>query len=399
MNKLNRRHFIQNILTGTFTLPLLGQSSCSWLPQNEEEVLWVNPIVKYKVVSETGKVMSGGHEVPARPDGMTCIWSEKGNYLLIRNQEIEASTDTASPIPEKSYDPLAPGSVTILELDKNLKVVNERFAVVGTSRNCSGGKTPWNTWLTCEETHQTPETNSNVSKRHGYVFEVDPKKKLLENAVPIREMGRFLHEACAVHEASGYVYMTEDQGDGCFYRYRPKTPGKLHDGGTLEALKLDGKRVSWIPLLNPDPDKDNLRITARGMGAAVFVRGEGMAVLNDDIYFSCSSGGKKGLGQIFVYNHAENTLELLYESTSEDFLQNPDNLTFNQYGDLIIGEDTDPTSRLLGMTADKKFYEIAASNSSEWAGVCFSPDNKYLFANLLQTGETVAFEVPWEKLR
>lgn len=395
---INRRDFIQNVLKGSFALPLLSHTSCSWLRQKQEEVLWVNSKVKHKVVSEVGREMEGGHEVPARPDGMTCIMNERGNYLLIRNHEIEASKDTESVLPKESYDPRAPGSVTTLELDHQLKVVEEKFAVVGTSRNCSGGVTPWNTWLTCEETHQTPETNNNVSKRHGYVFEVDPKKSLKENAVPIPAMGRFLHEACGVHEASGFVYMTEDQGDGCFYRFKPTTRRKLRDGGELQALRVDGKRASWITLMNPDPDQDDLRITAQKLGATPFVRGEGIAVLKDEIYFSCTTGGKEYLGQIFVYNHGTETLELLYEATSADFLQNPDYLTFNKYGDLIICEDSDRTSRLLVMTPEKKFYEIAASSESEWAGVCFSPDHKFLFANLQQSGETIAFEIPWESL-
>ena len=380
-------------------LPLFSPSSCSMFPQKQEEFVWVNPMVKHTMLSESGSEMSDGHEVPARPDGMTCIFNERGNYLLIRNHEIEASNGTTCDIPKEAYDPRAPGSVTTVELDFNLKVLKEKYAVVGTSRNCIGGKTPWNTWLSCEETHQTPETNPNVSKRHGYVFEIDPKKSLKENAVPIPQMGRFLHEACGVHEASGFVYMTEDQRDGCFYRYKPTVKGKLHEGGELQALRVDGTKASWITLMKPDSDKDDLRITAAKMGATSFVRGEGIAVHGDEIYFSCTSGGKAKLGQIFVYDHSAETCELLYESSSDQFLDHPDNLAFNKYGDLIICEDAERSCRILGLTPEMKFYEIAASNAGEWAGVCISPDHKYLFANLLQTGQTYAFQVPWDQIR
>ncbi len=55
-------------------------------------------------------------------------------------------------------------------------------------------------------------------------------------------MGRFNHEAVAVDPISGIVYLTEDMGDGCFYRYIPNTPGKLLNGGKLQALAIVGQK-------------------------------------------------------------------------------------------------------------------------------------------------------------
>jgi secreted PhoX family phosphatase len=44
------------------------------------------------------------------------------------------------------------------------------------------------------------------------------EKIRLVNPVPIKAIGRFNHEAVAVDPSTGIVYITEDRGDGIFYR-------------------------------------------------------------------------------------------------------------------------------------------------------------------------------------
>ena len=51
-------------------------------------------------------------------------------------------------------------------------------------------------------------------------------------------MGTFSHEAAAVDPVLGHVYLTEDKGDGRFYRFTPTAAGDL-TSGLLEVARVD----------------------------------------------------------------------------------------------------------------------------------------------------------------
>ena len=127
-----------------------------------------------------------------------------------------------------------------------------------------------------------------ISKDHGYVSEVPA------NAIPIKAMGRFNHEAACVDPRTGIVYMTEDRNDSLIYRYIPNQKANLQSGGRLQALvitqqpKFDTRNwhsgsmplnqemaVEWIELDHPESPDDDLRLRGFNLGAALFARGGG----------------------------------------------------------------------------------------------------------------------------
>jgi len=377
----------------------------------------------YKIISQQGEVMSDGHKVLGYHDGMGCFSGPNDEIILVRNHEVPLYFpfgNEPSPSPDFAYDKESSGGTTTIWLDDKLQVIKQHLSLTGTILNCGGGKTPWNTWISSEEVSKGFGGGWNMGKRHGYNFEVDPLKPL-QQAVPLKAMGRFRHEAVAIDEDSGIVYQTQDSTKGCFYRFIPNVKQKLDQGGVLQALKFDDSRIlhtsksplelnkkypcQWVTIDEPDPEDDNVHKQAQAKGAAIFVRGEGIAVHTDGIYFACTSGGRNQVGQFFRYisnnEICGGTIELLFEAKKDSILENPDNITLNQWGDLIVCEDNSLDIQcLVGITPQGKIYHIASNSQSEWAGACFSPDGKILFANIQKgPGMTIAIQGDWTKLR
>ena len=95
--------------------------------------------------------------------------------FLVRNHEVGVAADPASSTrasvdPAFVYDATRDGGTSTLRVDERGRLEEEYVSLAGTSTNCAGGRTPWGTWLTCEETESPGPTGIT----HGWVFEVDP---------------------------------------------------------------------------------------------------------------------------------------------------------------------------------------------------------------------------------
>ena len=410
----------------------------------------------YTLVSETGGTMSDGFFRPGRPDGMACFAhpDSADKCILMRNHENWKNTPTGSPFGKGAelldrvsdsqlYDRKADGSpffggVTKLVYDlKHKKMERDFLVLTGTAANCAGGRTPWGSWLSCEEEVLTAGKESG--KYHGFVFENPSSATGLIDAVPLKAMGRFAHEAAAVDPESGIVYMTEDDRSGLIYRFIPDVRGDLARGGKLQALAIRGWKsaltnnwpedwggggagrikqgqkfeIDWIDLDDVESPDADLAERGHAAGAAYFCRGEGMdyglrpGSNSGEIYFTCTQGGAAQTGQVWSYapdqsDQATGTLTLLYESTSADTLDLCDNLALAPWGDLILCEDGSGSNYLRGLTPDGKIYDFARNahkDESEFCGACFSPDGTTLFVNVQEPGFTYAINGPWESLR
>lgn len=457
IQKLSRRRFVQSIAAAV----ALPSAACdrvtaptSELLPDPGQLLDLRDGFSYSVVSQVGTVMNDGLLVPGKHDGMAAFPAAEGRIRLICNHEIkplDLSRGAFGPTNsrfddathERAYDsggrrtPGLGGTTTTVYNPQTRKVERQFLSLAGTEINCAGGATPWNSWLSCEECFTSPgevlESDGQSlirEQRHGYIFEVSSSADGLVEPVPLKAMGRFEHEAAAVHASTGIVYLTEDRWHSLFYRFLPDTPGKLHEGGRLQALAIadePAKRTHnwnaqdvilnvpmatcWIELEDVDTDENDLRKRGAAAGAAMFARGEGIAPAGDAFAFTCTIGGPARLGQIFSYQPSpfEGTsreaaspgqLSLIAEADSDSLLKNCDNLIMAPWGDLIVCEDTAGECALVGVRPDGSQYLVAnnAYEQSELAGVCFSPDGQTMFVNIQHRGLTLAVTGPWGSL-
>lgn len=385
--------------------------------------------------------------LPGRPDGMAAFLGPKRRtYYLVRNHEQRSNEGGAFGDATAAYDPSGAGGTTTVVVDSEGNVSNGWVSLNGTQYNCAGGRTPWGSWLTCEETINGPDvgndfsggSNAVLTQKHGYVFEVPANG--VSNRQPIRSAGRFPHEAAAVDPIFGHLYLTEDSfltASG-FYRYKPPRHPRLArgmlDGGRLQMLKVRGVdnadlsvalgigtkfRTEWVDIDDPDPDYGGVVNDAatpvvgsqgRAKGAAIFSRLEGCDYHLGLIYFTSTQGGPadyngsgfgQGRGQVFAYNTIRNELTVVYESPGSAVLDLPDNLVVSAKGTVLLCEDGTADNFLRGLTRRGELFDFARNADTtqfgqEFAGATFTPDGRTLFVNIQNsTGYTLAIWGPW----
>ena len=389
-----------------------------------------------------------GFVVPNAFDGMAAFPLPNGNTRLIRNHEMTDPADTARPIGTPYYDRAGSGGTTSLEVrimgegdGLRVELVDEFASLAGTRINCAGGPTPWGSWLSCEET--TEGRRDGFDRPHGYIFEVPADATGPVDPVPLKAMGRFIHEAVAVDPETGIVYETEDTwyvpgrrnrpGAG-LYRFIPEEPGVLAAGGRLQMMAVTGEPgyltargqtpgavlpAHWVDIDDPDPadaEDDELAVFKQGLdrGAARFARLEGAFYGDGGIYVVSTNGGDETSGQVFHYRPTsadEGELTLVFESPGPDVLDSPDNLVVSPRGGLVMCEDGTGEQYVRALDREGRIVNLARAplgpegqTAGEFAGSCFSPDGRVLFFN--QQGDrraggtlasgTYALWGPWE---
>lgn len=380
--------------------------------------LGLPPGFRQTVLSRSGALMDDGLRTPDLPDGMACFQGSDGTYVLMRNHELGKSPSRGAfpeGQPPLAFDRDQDGGVSRLIVDPaTLGVKSSNMVLTGTTLNCSGGPSPFG-YLTCEETENTG---------HGWVFLCDPAASSLQAPRPLHGYGRFRHEAAAVDPRTHCAYLSEDQNDGCLYRFVPRDPGAPFEG-RLEVARAASRAnfdtaamkrgasigIEWVEVPDPAAKETPTREQGGQRGALTIRRAEGIwfdagrGGSRPSVLVSATTGGAAGKGQIFRLILGEalgpDRLELIAEAPTRGGLQFPDNITVAPWGEPIVAEDGMGPQHLRGIRSDGTSYVIArnVASDSEFAGVCFSPDGSTLFCNLQRDGLTIAIRGPWEKVR
>jgi hypothetical protein len=296
-----------------------------------------------RVVARSGTPVAG-YPWHGAPDGGACF-ADGAGWVYVSNSELDHGA----------------GGAGALRFDAAGTIVGAGRVLGDTSRNCAGGATPWNTWLSCEE------------RDRGYVYETDPYGR---SAAALRPaMGRFTHEAAAADPDRRVVYLTEDDPAGCLYRFVPARWGDL-SAGRLDVLTDHRGTLGWAPVPHPDGGPERTRNQVRT--ARRFNGGEGCYYRDGVCYFTT-----KGDNRVWAYHAERNRLSVLYDGNepADPPLTGVDNVAGAPGGDLYVAEDAGNMEICL-ITPDRvvaPFLRLVGQDRSEITGPAFNPAGDRLY--------------------
>ncbi|HEX9775937.1 MAG TPA: alkaline phosphatase PhoX [Actinomycetota bacterium] len=322
-----------------------------------------------RVIATSGAALAG-YVWHAAPDGGATFALADGGWIYVSNSEVSGA-----------------GGAGSVRFNAAGEIVSAQRVLGGTNRNCAGGPTPWGTWLSCEELEG------------GRVFECDPLGR--REAIERPALGFFVHEAAAVDVERGHVYMTEDRGDGRFYRFTPTAAGDLSDGALDVARVGAGGSVSWRPVPAPNPAAGETPTRAQVSASTAFNGGEGAWYAGGHVYFTT-----KGDNRVWDYDCVGGTVGVLYDAATaaDPILRGVDNVTAAANGDLYVAEDGGDMQlvRIEPGGEVSAFLGVTGQDGSEITGPAFSPDGTRLYLSSQRggTGSGITYEIagPFKEL-
>ena len=399
---------------------------------------YVNPLFvsdfdasKYENPSEHRTIEQVDKEMYNVGGSIVRIKEENGVWKIVKNDPHNRRITGKTPI-KLNWDSPIKGETT----------------AIGTISNCSGGITPWKTFLSCEENYndcfgETEYDENNIAKHkpswlgwerfysyppehYGWVVEVNPKDGTAQKHIAL---GRFAHECCTLYELEDkrlVAYTGDDKNNEHLYKFISSKSSSLKEGTLYVADTINGKwlALDWEnqPILkNKFKDQTEVLIRAREaaklLGATALNRPEDIEIdpITGNIFVSLTNNKPKGdfHGSIIKIEETNKKFDALtfkastYKAGGEESgFSCPDNLAFDLSGNLWITSDISTSSMnkehkpymafknnslyvipRYGSDAGKVIRVVAAPRDAELTGPWFSPDGKTLFLSVQHPGE------------
>jgi len=394
LDKSRRRFLKQGAVAVASTSTLLSACSnivlpepvASWIRGNQNNLAKLGPLQAADdngirlPAGFTSRVVARSNEIPLKdanytwhwaPDGGAVFAKEGGGWIYVSNSEMSGGA----------------GGVGALEFGVHGDLRNVYSILKDTSRNCGGGKTPWGTWLSCEEVSD------------GSVWECDPLG--VDDARQLSALGTFSHESAVFDPENYHVYLSEDERDGRLYRFVPDSTRKkgrvdLGKGKLYVAQVLDKNidNVVWHQIDDPNSKQQPTRYQVKQ--STVFKGGEGLAYLGGSIYL-----GTKGDERLWQYDIVQNRMSVFYNAKTHPhpILTGIDTLLSVDTGELVVAEDGGDMQLVVvtPMAELMPLVQIVGQDHSEITGPAFNQHgNKLYFSSQRGKGGTSADGITYE---
>lgn len=287
----------------------------------------------------------------------------RGGWVYTSNAEMEAK---------------GTGGVGAITFDRNGNVIDYRMVLENTTMNCGGGRTPWNTYVSCEEV-----------EFEGQIYQVDPfgerKGQLMTLGI---DYGRWESFAYDVRDKTRpRFFATEDHNKGTVRRFTPDIPDwenpwdMLHSTGVVDYLivhpndEKTGGTFEWI----------NDKTRAQNNAKSYYPQTEGIDVYENQMIVVC-----KNIKQMFTFDLDKMTYT--NESTvSGLFDGGPDQMgrLLEDSGELLyFTEEGGKDAGIHARDEQGRFFTILESPQyiDETTGLAFSPDGFHMYVAYQKNG-------------